>query len=54
MNHTHVFVTNLLANLPETKVGWFNEFREDNIVSVALSKDSEASLEPGYLRIAFN
>lgn len=49
-----IFITDSLENLPETKVGWFNEFREDNVVSVALSEDSEADIEPGYLRIGFN
>lgn len=49
-----VFVTDSLTNLPETKLGWFNEFGEDHFVSIALSGDQEADIEPGYLRIAFN
>jgi hypothetical protein len=49
-----VFVTDSLDSLPETKVGWFNEFPEDEFVSIALSEDADADIEPGYLRIAFN
>lgn len=49
-----VFVTDELANLPRTKVGWFNEFDRD-FVTVALSEDGDDDeLEPAFLRFAMN
>jgi len=48
-----VFVTDELANLPRTKVGWFNEFDRD-FVTVALSEGGDDELEPAFLRFAMN
>ena len=48
-----VFVTDHLGNVPRTKVGWFHEFDRD-FVTVALSEDSEADIEPAFLRFAMN
>lgn len=49
-----IFVTDSLENLPRTKTGWFHEYPDQNAVVVAMSENSEADIEPGYLRIAFN
>lgn len=48
-----VFVTDELANLPRTKVGWFNEFDRD-FITVALSEGADDELEPAFLRFAMN
>lgn len=48
-----VFVTDELANLPRTKVGWFTEFDRD-FVTVALSEGDADELESAFLRFAMN
>lgn len=48
-----MFVTDTLENIPETKLGWFQELDQE-YVSVVLSENEDDDLEPGYLRIAFN
>lgn len=48
-----IYVVDQLDNVPEKKVGWFEEF-DNEFVVIALSEDDEDEVEPGYLRIAYN
>jgi hypothetical protein len=48
-----IFVSDHLGNVPDTKIGWFNEFNQE-FVSVVLSETNEEDLEPGFLRMAFD
>ena len=48
-----IYVVDQLENVPEKKVGWFEEI-DNEFVVIALSEDDEDEVEPGYLRIAYN
>ncbi|SFR97613.1 hypothetical protein SAMN05216559_1884 [Halomicrobium zhouii] len=48
-----IYVVDQLDNIPEKKVGWFEEIDNDFVV-IALSEGDEDEPEPGYLRIAYN
>lgn len=49
-----IFVTDQIDNIPEKKIGWFHEFPDQNVVTVALSQDDDDDIHPGFLRMAFN
>lgn len=48
-----IYVVDQLDNVPEKKVGWFEEI-DNEFVVIALSEDNRDEVEPGFLRIAYN